>query len=96
MKSEYLCQLFFASKHVYANKRLRISNEILWLFCFFTDPLFLMKTATVAKKRRDECLERPTKLQKPNYFLNNETLAGKLSCKLLTLEPHLKHRITLV
>ena len=55
-----------------------------------------MKTATVAKKRRDECLERPTKLQKPNYFLNNETLAGKLSCKLLTLEPHLKHRVTLV
>ena len=64
--------------------------------CFFTDPLFLMKTATVAKKRRDECLERPTKLQKPNYFLNNEMLAGKLSCKLLTLEPHLKDRITLV
>ena len=55
-----------------------------------------MKTATVAKKRRDECLERPTKLQKPNYFLNCETLAGKLSCKLLTLEPHLKDRITLV
>ena len=64
--------------------------------CFFTDPLFLMKTATVAKKRRDECLERPTKLQKPNYFLNCKTLAGKLSCKLLTLKPHLKDRITLV
>ena len=55
-----------------------------------------MKTAIVAKKRRDECLERPTKLQKPNYFLNCETLAGKLSCKLLTLELHLKDRITLV
>ena len=51
--------------------------------CFFTDPLFLMKTATVAKKRRDECLERPTGVI--------QQLRGQNFAIFYPLPPHFVH-----